>query len=59
MNNNDAFTFYGMLATIVALAAVWLAVSWFLQQWWSVPLLLALSGAVIVAIFAWAKQQLS
>ena len=59
MNSNDAFTFYGMLATIVALAVVWLAVSWFFEQWWSVPFLLALTGVVIVGIIAWAKQQVS
>ena len=52
MKNDDA-KFWAIFAAILALAVVWLAVTWFFQQWWSIPLVIGL--AVIGGAFLWHK----
>ena len=50
---NDDVTFWTIFGAIIALAGVWLAVSWFFQQWWSIPLLIGLT--IAVGVFVWHK----
>ena len=52
MKNDDA-TFWAIFSGILALAGVWLAVTWFLQQWWSIPLVIGLG--VLGVVFLWYK----
>ena len=52
MKNDDA-TFWAIFSGILALAGVWLAVTWFLQQWWSIPLVIGLG--VLGVVLLWYK----
>ena len=49
--------FWKILAALVALAAVWMFVSWLLQQWWFIPLLVLIGVTCVIAVVVWFKRR--
>ena len=49
--------FWKILIVLIALVAVWRFVSWLLQQWWFIPLLVLIGVICVIAVVVWCRRR--